>query len=156
MKRMLLSWLLLAGVAWFASPGVAGASGVPANPDVSTGTSAVALTAGPHKTYWTLTMNWDGVAPTPTTYLLKPLITNGTKLSGTAKPPNTSCPGSISGTLSNGKLKLTITYPDTACKTDKAILTGTMSLSKGTTKGTFTANYHCPSTCKFSGKKTSS
>ena len=156
MKRILLSWLFLAGVAWFAIPGIAGASGVRANSDVSAGTSATAVAPGPHKTYWTLTMKWDGVAPTPTTYLLKPLITNGTKLSGTAKPPNASCPGKISGTLSKGKLKLTITYPGTECKGDKAILTGTMNLKKGTTKGTFTANYHCPGTCHFSGKRTAS
>gem|GEM_PF-6823074 len=107
------------------------------------------------KTDWTLTMNWHGVAPTPTTYLLKPLILKHGKLSGTALPPNSACPGTIAGSLVKGKLKLDITFPGTGCSADEAKLSGKMSLKKGTTKGTFTANYHCPGTCTFSGKKSS-
>jgi hypothetical protein len=158
MRRIVLSVLCLATVVSLGTFGIraASASRAVAGPDVRVGAQGLSVGSTLGRTYWKLTMKWDGVAPTPSTYLLDPLIKNGTKLSGTVVPPNSACPGTISGSLVSGKFKITITYPGTGCNGDKATLTGQMNLKKGTTKGTFTANYHCPGTCHFTGKKTAS
>lgn len=157
MRRSALLSVLLAGLlgALAVSAGsVAGATTGLSNPDLANGHGTVSAPAKSSQTEGTVSMRWDGVAPNPTTYYLDPLIKNKTQLSGTVEPPNTECPGTISGTLVKGKLSLTITYPGTECAGDQANLSGRMSVKKGTTSGKFTANYHCPSSCSFKGTKT--
>lgn len=105
---------------------------------------------------WTLHMKFNAPAHTGT-YYLDPLKKTGQKLTGKVKPPNTECPGSLTGTLKHGKIKATITYPGTPCSGDQVTMKGKMKFGKphtGKTSGTFTSNYYCTGTCKFSGVRT--
>jgi hypothetical protein len=147
--------MLAVGLSAVAMMGTASAQ-THASPNAASGARVAVAHATPFSSYWTLSMTFD----TGTyTYYLDPLTKTGRKLSGTAIPPNTSCPASLSGTLVRGALNLTMTFGGN-CVGDSAVLSGTMKThnlhpTKGVTSGTFTANFQCAATCSFSGNRTS-
>lgn len=140
---------VLALVSAFAlGSGVASAQTASSNPNAHVGSAVHPL----GNSNWTLTLNFTAGT---FTYYLEPLTVTKGKVSGTVMPPNTSCPGVISGTLKKGKLKATITYPGTGCAADSVNIMGKLLLKKHTGSGTFTANYDCSGTCTWTGIRTS-
>ena len=150
-SRVLTRGLVIAALATATAAMVPGGSPAHAagraNPNTPVGSAARPL----GNTNWNFQMTFD----TGTfTYLLSPLTKSGTTLTGSVLPPNTSCPGQISGTLVRGTLNMTFTFPNTGCSADQVNLTGKLYIRRGRGRGTFTANFECASTCSWTGTKT--
>jgi hypothetical protein len=149
---MRVLWSKLAIAVLVGTLAIGGLTPVSAAGDASPNTPVGSQSAAPNaSTNW----NFQMVFSTGTyTYLLQPLkVTHGT-VSGTVLPPNTSCPGVLSGTLKRTKLSVVITYPGTPCAVNSVNLTGFLYMTTGLAAGTFTATYDCTGTCMWSGNKT--
>jgi hypothetical protein len=109
------------------------------------------VTPAAKSTDWTLAVNFPSSTED---YFLEPLVKSHKVFSGSVFPPNTSCPGDVSGSISHGTITLEFTYPGTPCDGDTASAVGKFHFKKGTASGTFTNGFQCIDGCSFVGTKT--